>query len=201
MTKPRLKIIAPGIEFLLPYVERQLPDYDVTADEAVDCDVATYITDDPEAGFSDKAAQAPVLVCPNIVGTGMHGLPMEMAVRINRGTYFHIKDKSAKLSTVHATDVARAVALTLGRPGRYVVTDGTTPTYDDLAEAIAVRLGHKRIFTLKERWARFIMSSRLVDIVTTDNVVEPGEGEAVEGLVPTPVTEYLRTHVYDDESL
>lgn len=196
---PRMRITAPGLEFLMPYVHREVTEYEVFEGDGP-ADFEVFIAPD-----ADSLPEIPVgaagLVCPNIVGTGMTGLPMAMATAITRGTYFHISGNEARVSTVHATDVARAVALLPGKPGVYTLTDGFNPTFRDLAEALAFRLGDKRIFTLRRRWARWLMDRRLIESVTTGAIVRGTDFAEAFGFQPVAVTEYLRTHVYDDESL
>lgn len=196
-----LGVVAPGREFILPYIARQLPRYEVVSGNAADLRVEIR---EPGCGLSHgDAADVPTLVCPNIVGTGMTGFPMEMARRVANGTYYHIEGNEARMSTVHAVDVARAVEIIIGRaPAVYVLTDGANPTYDEFAEALAWRLNQKRILRLKPSWARWIMNRNLRRIITSDSVVPDGERFINEfDFKPNIVTEYLRTHVYDDESL
>lgn len=198
--KMQLGIFAPGREFILPYLSRELPDYEVIGvDDASRADVAVLNPGDclPE-GLRESAT---VLFCPNIVGTGMTGLPMELAKRIARGSYYHLGGNDAQLSTIHAADVAKAVAISFGSGVRAVVSDGADPTFHDFAEALAWRINHKRILTLNSKWVNWIISPQLRRIITTDAVVDGHEFAERFKFSPTPVTEYLRTHVYDDESL
>ncbi len=193
--RPKLKVTAPGREFVLPYVERELPGYKIISEGTADCCVNIV-----EPG-ADSAGGETVLVCPNIVGTGMTGLPMEIARRIAGGSYFHISGNEARLSTVHAVDVAKAVSLVLHTPGVYLLTDGYNPTYAEFAEALAWRIKQKRIFTVSPFWSRWLMNRAFRRIVTTDSVLDGSEFINRFGFKPNVVTEYLRTHVYDDESL
>lgn len=193
--RPLLRVGCGGRTFVLPYIAREMAEYDVVGADASDADIEIA-----EAMPAGEPAHA-VLVCPNIVGTGMTGLPMELARRVASGSFFHIEGNEARLSVVHATDVARAVRLALGHKGAWTVTDGCDPTFDDLAEALAHRLGDKRILTLKPLWARFLMNGRLRRTVTADCRADGSEFASRFGFSPTPVTEYLTTHVYDDESL
>ena len=193
-----LKVFAPGREFVLPYIARELADREVVAvDSLSGCDVAVV---NPGDSVPDGLS-VPVLVCPNIVGTGMAGLPMDFARRIARGSFYHLGGNEARLSTVHATDVAKAVRLSLGSSGTFVVTDGADPTYHDFAEALAWRINHKRILSLNSRWVKWLINPQLKKIITTDSVVDGSEFAARFNFRPVPVTEYLRNHVYDDESL
>ncbi len=200
MAQETLHLIAPGLEFLLPYFEREFADMTVTTDDTANADatVAVCMPGRPYPADTEKVA---VLVCPNIVGTGMNGLPMEMVERIARMRHFHIQGNEARLSTIHAVDVARAARLALNTPGAHVVTDLVDPTFYDFAEALSYRLGHKRIFTLAPKWARWIMSRRWRDIITTNCIVDGQEFAQRFNFTPNSVTEYLRTHVYDDSSL
>ena len=110
-------------------------------------------------------------------------------------------DNEARLSTIHAVDVAQAVRLSLGSGVHLAVTDGAEPTFHDFAEALAWRINQKRILTLNSKWVNWIINPRLRRIITTDAVVDGHDFSAGFDFHPTPVTEYLCTHVYDDESL
>lgn len=194
-----MKIYAPNRKFILPYIQREMPDCDISlSSNPADCDVAILNPGDSTEQISPNST---VLFCPNIVGTGMTGLPMDFAQRIARGSFYHLGNNEARLSTIHATDVAKAVRLSAGAPGQFTVTDCADPTYRDFAEALAWRINHKRILTLNSRWVNWIISPSLRRIITTDSVVDGNEFARQFGFEPTPVTQYLRTHVYDDESL
>ncbi len=193
---PRLCVVAPGREFVLPYIKRELNDYEIVTDG--DADFVVHITEPGDATPKDGAA---VLACANIVGTGMTGFPMEVARRIAAGSYYHIAGNEARLSTLHAVDLARAVALVIGKPGVYFVNDGCNPTYAEFAEALAWRIKQKRILTLKPSWARWLMNGRLRRAITDDTTFDGSAFASDFNFKPNSVTEYLRTHVYDDESL
>ncbi len=194
--KPVLRVaLGHGLDFILPYISRELAAYEVTLchDAPADIEIA------PEAPATPSAPT--VLVCPAVVGTGMTGLPMELARSVASGRFFHIKGNTARLSVVHASDVARAAALALGSEGVWTVTDGDDPTFDALADALARRINDKRILTVKPLAAFFLMSPALRRTVTTDRLADGSEFAARFSFKATPVTEYLTTHVYDDESL
>lgn len=196
---PTVYVCSPAREFILPYIDRELCGRYERVDNPADAQFHVAVInpgDDLPEGFP---AGGTVLECPNIVGTGMTGLPMELACRIARGTYFHILGNDTRLSTIHASDVARAVGLAIGSGRRLTLTDGADPSFHDFADALAYRINDKRILTVKPLWARFLMNGALRRTVTTDAVVY--HISTLEGFIPTPVTEYLRTHVYDDESL
>lgn len=196
---PTVHVCAPAREFILPYIDREFFGWYQRVDDpsVADFHVAVINPDDDlPHGFP---AGGTVLECPNIVGTGMTGLPMDIASCIASGTYYHISGNNSRLSTIHASDVARAVYLTVGSGRRMTLTDGADPTFIDFAEALACRINDKRILTLKPFWAMLLMSPRLRRAVTSDAVVR--QVSRIEGFIPTPVVEYLHNHVYDDESL
>lgn len=197
--KKKLKIIAPDHGFILPYIIRELPEYEVVSDG--DADECTVIIA-PDGTIPAHAPEnATILLCPNVVGTGMTGLPMEIATRIAAGSYFHMEGVEARLSTIHASDVAKAVRLSMGKGGRYKVTDCSDPTYNEFAEALAFRLKNKRIMTLKPLLAKILIPKRLRAIISTDYTTDGSEFAELFDFHPVLVTEYLRTHIYDDESL
>lgn len=194
----KLRIVTPDSGFVLPYIERELPNVELVDTEA---DVTVYITQDINL-LSCRPDEASVaLHCPNIVGTGMTGKPMQMARAIASGKYYHIQGKEACLSTIHATDVAKAVALAMNTPGVYTVTDLNDPTYDSLADALAHRIKDRRIYTLKGLWSKLLMPSSLRRMVASDDTYDGGEFALRFDFKPVSVVEYLMTHVYDDESL
>lgn len=152
--------------------------------------------------FASQYPGAAVVAAPNVIGTGMTGWPMELASRVWRGTFIHLRDAGpVPISTVHATDVARAVALTIGRPGRYIVTDCAEHTLDELADALADRLGGKRIFTAPGRWGRWLPGYTFRRESATRPVYDGAPFASEFGLNPVNVSTYLRTHVYDESSL
>lgn len=197
--KANIKVYIPGREFVLPYIAREMPEFNVElAADSTDCDVVIL---NPGQQVPDSNSDVAVLFCPNIVGTGMNGLPMEIAGRIARGSYYHLGGNEARLSTIHASDVAKAVRLSYKKGGQYIVTDGEDPTFHDFAEALAWRINHKRILTLNSKWVNWIVSPSLRRIITKDNTFDSSRFFNDFDFHPVPVTEYLRTHVYDEESL
>lgn len=199
--KISVAVMADALKFVIPYIERELSAYEVKEYDGSEADFYVVLMNSDEPLPDNLPPSATVLVGMNTVGTGMTGLPMAIARGIASGRYFHITGNEARLSTVHATDLARAVGLSLGDGGRYFISDGTDPTFTDFAEALAVRLDHKRIFTLKEKYARWLMPASLRKTITTDDVADCTAFTARFDFSPTPVTEYLRTHTYDDSSL
>lgn len=133
-----LYVVAPERDFLLPYLQRAVPeavfvDSPTIADRcfmissvdvyAADCGTlidekaavdASSVWSCREAEFTDtcRAARktAVILRAADIVGTGMTGWMRELAERIWKGTLLHFKGNEACVSVVHASDVAAAVA-------------------------------------------------------------------------------------------
>lgn len=149
-----------------------------------------------------------------IVGTGMKGTLRSMVNGIYRGYYHHLKDNNARRSVIHATDVSLAVNKIASIGGVFNLTDGVNPSVYDLAEALAYRMGDKRIYTMSMGMAKFI--AKVGDIVcpskfplTTPKLGQltntlTFNGDAISSVIdwkPNSVTEYLRTHNYDENSL
>lgn len=197
--KPTLRIIANDCEFVLPYIAREMPDFDLVGTDT-QADYSVFITQD-KSRLAEKPADAAGFFCPNIVGTGMNGKPMEIAKAIAGGRLYHIAGNTARISTVHASDVARAVVLAYNSAGNHTITDLADPTYEQLAEALATRIQGRRIYRLKGFWTRLLMTRELISLITTDDLTDGADFAAQFDFRPTPVTEYLTTHVYDDESL
>lgn len=153
-----------------------------------------------------------VLRSPDIVGTGMKGSLRRLVNSIYRGNYHHIDDETARLSVVHATDVARAMVMLQDTGGTYNITDGVNPTRHDLVEAIAQRMNSKRVYTLRAKRARTI--ARICDFIPGVNYGRKALAERYRSLTfddsrlrqainftPSSVVNYLTTHNYDENSL
>ncbi len=236
MNEPALKlyVYAPNARFVFPYIERELPDVELT-DSPTGCDVAVMLSHvdiygategeniDESAPARDAALMAQeqefiratgekgiVIRTADIVGTGMGGFPMNLVRTIARGTFFHFPGNEARRSAVHASDVARFVGLLVARKGEvahrvYNLTDMDNPTVHDLAEAFAYRLNNKRISNLSTRpqqwFGRKIYGRRLYGLYTTTLTFSAERVREEFGFEPAPVTNYLRTHIYDNDSL
>jgi len=204
-----------GNDFLEPYLRRELEH--AVVDDRDDAKpkplpkprVAVKIaTDDRKSDSGEFGAACcdlnlPVLslYCPMIIGTGMTGLPRRIAAGIYKGSYLRIKGNASRVSAVHASDVARAVALAAGTDGAFTITDGVDTALDDLADALAYRLGDKRIFTIKPWMARLWYGKEYYSMLTVDHLAFDSFSAAFPDFKPVPVTQYLRTHVYDENSL
>lgn len=199
---PHLAVSARSLDFVLPYIRRQLPGWEVVAEDGSEADARVALLAYDEEMPADISAGTTVLVCLNTIGTGMTGLPMTLAAGVANGRFFHIEGASpARISTIHASDVAKAVELSLGDGGRYFISDGTDPTVDQLADALAYRLGDKRILTIKPWMAKWLMPASLRRLAAEGSTARCNVFAEKFGFRPTPVTEYLRTHVYDESSL
>lgn len=195
----KLKVYLPERRFLMPYLQRELPDYEISiVDTPAQCRAAIV---EPQTDTDNFGADTVVLRCPNIVGTGMTGLPMMIARRIANGSFYHLGQNDARLSTIHASDVAVALAMAIDSPGIYTATDCNDPTFHDFAEALAHRLNGKRILTLNSRWINWIISPALKKTITRTQIYDGTEFCRKFNFSPHPVVDYLRTHIYDDESL
>ena len=190
-----------GNDFLLPYFEREFHTEDTPAPSRA---VIRVMQGDGHAGcLPDGASLLPltVLRCQAIVGTGMCGLPMRIASGIASGCYVQVKGNEARISVIHAVDVARAARVAAGVPGEFWLTDRTDPGINELAEALAYRMGDKRLLSIGAGWARLWYGGRYFRQLTTDAVVEDTFVGRFPEFVPVSVVNYLRTHVYDEKSL
>lgn len=227
---PRLLVYSPLHPEVMPYFERQFDDFEITADCSSAFDHAVMISstdvynvgsgvdhteDSPlypkhslltdEAAFlkacASRGVGATVLRCPHIVCTGMTGLPRQMVEKIYRGSYFHIKGDEQRLSVVHASDIALAGRKALDSGRVFIVTDGANPTFEQLAEALAYRMGDKRLYSISDRWARWRYNSAFYNQITNTVTFSCEAIKSTCGFEPTPVCDYLRNHVYDENSL
>ena len=230
----KLHVYAPYSAFVMPYIERELPEVEAVSD-AGDADLAVMIShvdvyglsqgeEVPETAmlrnssfrkeeeeFCCRAGECGIIIrTADIVGTGMTGFPMDLAKAIASGRFFHFPDNEARRSVVHASDVARFIALLVSRKGtaahrEYNLTDMSDPTIHDIAEALAYRMDNKRISTLStgpQQWMGRKWYGRKLYALYTTTVTYSAERVKEEfGFEPVPVTKYLRTHVYDHESL
>lgn len=153
---------------------------------------------------ADNSLPVTVVRCPEVIGTGMHGLAMRLARGIARGTLLHIRGNQGLISLIHAVDVA-ALAIRPELQGHTVnLTDGTETSMDSLIDALAFRLDNKRVLTIKwPQIARAIYGAEFYEDLTRSLTFSNALSLDLLGssAVLHPVTEYLRTHVYDEDSL
>lgn len=196
-----LRIAGSEFGFVLPYIQAEIPDAALT--DNADAQYTCVLSAAADADAASKAyPEAAVIALPQwVIGTGMTGLPRELAARVWRGTFFREPASDPAISAIHATDVARAVRLTLGEKGIFIVTDGRTHTLDELADALAWRMGQKRVLTAPARWARWLPGHSFRRRCTELPQVDGSQFIASHNFHPANVAEYLKTHVYDDTSL
>lgn len=244
-SKPPLFISCPDREFVLPYLERELPKVplviagnEMKSDEQPAAAVMIsgtelYIPSEGENLEENTAADGrlplaaaeveftrlasdmgltPVILrCANIIGTGMTGFPHRLAASILQGTFFHFPGNEARLSVVHASEIARLTALIYSRRPQggnavvYNVCDSINPTLHDLAEALAFRMDNRRISNLSTRFQRMLgrlfygrtLYRRYTSTLTFSNARLRNELD----FEPCDTLNYMRTHVYDHSSL
>lgn len=205
--RPVAVVFLKGREYLHPYLHRVFDEAGYRLDilspgaevppEAIVCARI--------AGADEPCAEdgLPVIVVPEIVGTGMQGVVRELAEDVAAGRFFAIRDFDyPRIRVVHATDVAAAAlqAAVKRRPGVWSLDDGERPTLNALADALAFRMKGKRLYALPRKWAMLFGVGRRWRRYEQGADVHPSFAEAF-GFAPTPVCEYLRTHVYDENSL
>ncbi|MDE6396545.1 MAG: hypothetical protein K2K84_04675 [Muribaculaceae bacterium] len=158
--------------------------------------------------FCQRSGTAPVILRlpPFVIGTGMQGLPRTLARGVARGTMLRVKDNDAEVSAVHAVDVARvARILAEARPESPVIVTvpGVTVKMNDLIEALGVRIKDKRVGSIKPFWAKALYGQSLYRDLTTSVTFDDTAVKALlpEGFEFENPAEYLKSHVYDHESL
>ncbi len=161
---------------------------------------------------ADHAVKLSILRPAMIVGTGMKGALGAMVKGISSGYYYHIKGNKARRSVIHAYDVARAARLIAPVGGIYNLSDRVHPTVHDLAEAIAHRLGDRRIYSLPLRWFEFaarignhfsfipFSSSKLAQLTNSLTFSSDAISKAIDWQ-PRDVVNFLLTHKYDENDL
>ena len=227
--RPTLFLFAPLCEFVRPYFERYLPEYRIT-DNPAEAENAIMISStdvyDVSEGLNyneltainenshyakeeqryrnmcESSGLAPtILRCADLVCTGMKGRPREMAQKIYRGTFIALPDNEARMSVVHAVSLPEAAKAAMGSGETYNVTDGCDPTVNEFAEALAWRIAQKRIFTLKPKWFKLLFGKKKLAEAQRSLTFSSEKIRSNGNFSPVSVTEYLRTHVYDQQSL
>ncbi|MDE6463428.1 MAG: hypothetical protein K2L16_02185 [Muribaculaceae bacterium] len=161
--------------------------------------------------YANSGRRTVILRCANTVGTGMGGYMRSLAETIYRGVLFHFPDNTARLSVVHAAAVAEVCRAIVESPEKlgdgkvFNLTDGEHPFFHDLVEALAFRMSNKRVSTLStvgQKWlGRMLYGKRRYRRMTSTLTFDDSK---LRGLIDVPavsVTEYLRTHNYDENSL
>lgn len=223
MNQPPRILIKPGESFIRKYILQELRRNPCHSKQRIIEDNAApdvdYIVDihDDHVQVSRPTGDSVTLHFPMVIGTGMKGEAARMVRMIYRGTYFHVKDSDARVSVIHATDVAAAVRIALTNSsitGEFTISDGVNPSRIELAEGLAWRLGQKRIYSLSAkkfariaRWADRLgistFNSKQLRLLSTDSLIDSTAWSEAAGndWHPQSTVEYLRTHVYDEHSL
>ncbi|MDE6612467.1 MAG: hypothetical protein K2K22_07905 [Muribaculaceae bacterium] len=152
-----------------------------------------------------------ILRCADIIGTGMTGFAHSLAADIWRGTFFHLPGNEARRSTIHASDIAliaKAIAnshFNKATPAVFNVSDGSDPLIHDIAEALAFRMNNKRISTLSTRpqqlIGRLLYGKKKVAAYTTTRTFSAARLCETLTFSLTPACQYMRTHIYNEDSL
>lgn len=161
---------------------------------------------------SERNVVLSILRAPLIMGTGMKGTLRSMVNGIYRGYYFHIKGNDARRSIIHAVDVASAARLIAPAGGTFNISDRVHPLIHDLGEALAHRIGGKRIYTLPpaivkfaarlgDRFPAIPFSSKKYSQLATTLTFNSDAISKVINWHPHDVVNYLLTHNYDENSL
>ncbi|MDE7427579.1 MAG: hypothetical protein K2M79_07255 [Muribaculaceae bacterium] len=195
--------IAPELEFVRPYIQREMESWTLHEDgmghpQAAVCVTSAVTSAAVASEFKAKmqAAGVPVttLECAHVVGTGMTGLPRKIAELLYRGRYMHIRDINPAVTVIHATEVAALVARNIGRDITLIAAENKDTTVQELAEALNYRLGDKVLPMVSERKARWLYSGAVYQMLTESHTVQGGT-------VDKSAVKYMRTHVYDENSL
>ncbi|MDE6278052.1 MAG: hypothetical protein K2M06_08095 [Muribaculaceae bacterium] len=204
--RPRAVVLMEGREYLRPYLERVFePEYEflicreLPAGEPVDACVSILGEDDRDEGLA-----MPAIIIPEVIATGMDGLGRRLAEDVAAGRFFAIRDTDyPRVRVVHATDVAEAAFLAAkrGAAGIWRLDDGAEPTLNELADALAYRMNGKRLYALPRKWARLFGVGRKWMRYSCSPAPEVASFAEAFDFRPTPVCTYLKTHVYDGNSL
>ena len=237
-----LLIVAPGREFVLPYIERELPKAAITMlspdelatgdvspeaavmlsgtevyaptegrmlDESTPVDAAHPLAKAEEVftAFCKRKGLRPIILrCTNTVGTGMTGYMQQLVRSIYRGTFFHFAGNEAVLSTVHAAQIAANISSLLRHegplPSPINITDGAEHTLTDVANALAHRMNGKHISTLStfgQKWLGRMLYGAERYGTYTRSLTFASTADLNLGTIDT--VDYLRTHIYDENSL
>lgn len=214
--RPVMAVYAPGREFIYKYFEREfdrrLTENPTEATPGLPAIIVTGVGETDSPSITDFRAKIKTdggalvhLHVPEVIGTGMTGFIMQLARGVARGTMMKIRENDALLSVIHATDVARASSCILAAneaaDSEYVIS-APPVKINDLLDALGVRIKSKRVATLKPGWAKILYGNRLYGLLTKDNCVDADSfvHDYPEFEFVNPV-DYLKTHVYDEESL
>ena len=210
-----MAVFAPAHNFVYKYIERRF-DRRITENPADAPEGSAALLFTPvdarensdilafRQAASSKGMRVIKLSVPEVVGTGMTGLPMRLARGVARGTMLKIKDNISKWSLVHATDIAEVAYLV-------AQSDLLTPDFviaahpvevNRFVEALGHRIKNKRVGSLAPRWAWILYGTELFEQLTSDRIVDTTLfSSAFPDFKFADPAEYLTTHNYDNDSL
>ena len=214
-TRPYLTVWADNHTFTLKYLERQF-NRRINRDlDLADKDFPVFIITEAGKEVPDAASSFIInartrnlttihIRVPMVIGTGMTGMSMFMAKRIANGTMHRIKDNKAVWSIIHAVDVAKVARLLADNTVNdveIIVSPPPTPV-NDFIDALATRIKNKKTAILSAGLSKFLYSKKLFKEQTSDKVVDTSEfNHAYPDFIFNNPAEYLKTHIYNDESL
>ena len=212
--RPAMAVFAGGREFLLKYFDRAF-DCRITNNPAEAEKNQAFVVMGAEFDESDdiksfvrecqtRNINVTVLKVPHVIGTGMNGLMLRMARGVARGFHLKIKENEARWSVIHATDIASAALRVANSDSENATFTISAPPVkvNDLQDALSHRIKNKRLGSTKPRWAKIIYGSELYALLTQDKIVDTSDFEAAfPDFVFADPAEYLKTHIYDNDSL
>lgn len=221
VNRPKMTVYAPGYEFLYKYFDKSF-DREIISDVRTDGPASEDLysvpavmvlgdnttADEAElSAFRERCSGAGLrlitLHVPAVVGTGMGDPVMRLARNIARGTMAKIKDNPASVSVIHAVDIPEIVKASAEKPDIDTLRiGGVIISFAELTDALAMRINNKKIPFISLQWAKILFSKSFFNLVTTYVIADNTEFESVlPGFRLTNPADYLRNHIYDDESL
>lgn len=99
-----------------------------------------------------------ILRLPLLIGKSPVGNLYSMINGIKKGFYFNVGDGSSRKSMVRAYDVANIIHAAARQGGIYNLTDGVHPSFSQLSEFMALKLGKRRPWSLPKSICKIIAS-------------------------------------------
>lgn len=116
-----------------------------------------YAEIEREARMFAEAAGIPLAILRTgmLFGSGVGGYAERIFSDVINARYIHVRGCNGTLPLLTALDAARAVISTIGLTGEFTLTDGSSTTWKQLAEAMSANTGeNKRMPALPLKWAR-----------------------------------------------
>lgn len=152
-----------------------------------------------------------ILRLPLVVGENPPGNLGNMKFAIARGTYPRIRNNRARKSAVLANDVATLVERLKEQHGTYNLTDGVHPSFEDIENAIQIRLnteirisipllGVKILATIGDILQKTInkempISSNRLEKITSNLTFDDTKARDQLGWKPNPVLPFIEKHL------